>query len=429
MTSIIEQFILLKQILRKEDKIIVAVSGGIDSMVLLTLLYQLGYTIVVAHCNFGLRGEASDLDEALVKSYCQKLEVKFYSKKFKETADLKDSKIGIQELARTLRYNWFEQLLVEIGYNKIATAHHLDDQLETVLFNLIRGTGLNGIRGIAVKKDNLIRPLLCFDKSAIHQIAEENDIPYRTDSSNLEDQYTRNKIRHKVLPVLKEINKNAALHAQELSEWAAYFVSADPTFEPLYNIDLNAIKNQQFPAQFLLHQLGFFGFNKYQIEDLLKHIYLGKYGNAFYSAQYKLFVNKNQIEIIENSVRNSFSISIESLPYNASMNELNLSIELVNHPIELKQANTFYIGLQTIELPIKINTINAGDLIQPYGMKGHKTIGNYFTDKKLSHKLREKAFKLIVNDQIAALIPYCIDQKFAVTEESKFILKIAIKKA
>jgi tRNA(Ile)-lysidine synthase len=193
-------------------------------------------------------------------------------------------------------------------------------------------------------------------------------------------------------------------------------------------IDLNTIKNQQFPAQFLLHQLGFFGFNKYQIEDLLKHIYLGKYGNIFYSAQYKLFVNKNQIEIIENSVRNSFSISIESLPYNASMNELNLSIELVNHPIELKQANTFYIGLQTIELPIKINTINAGDLIQPYGMKGHKTIGNYFTDKKLSHKLREKAFKLIVNDQIAALIPYCIDQKFAVTEESKFILKIAIKK-
>jgi len=429
MTSIIEQFILLKQLLRKEDKIIVAVSGGIDSMVLLTLLYQLGYKIAVAHCNYGLRGESSDLDEELVKSYSHQLGIAFYSKRFTETANLKDSKTGIQELARTLRYNWFQGLLIEHGFNKIATAHHLDDQLETLIFNLIRGTGLNGMRGIAIKKDNIVRPLLCFDKSAIHQIAETYNIPFRTDSSNLEDKYTRNKIRHHVLPVLKEINKNAALHAQDLSEWAAYFESKENKIEPLSHIDLNTIKNQTYPAQFLMHQLQFFGFNKYQINDILQCIFLGNFGSIFNTDHYQLFVNKNQLEIIESNQRDSFSISIHSFPFKATINDLEFTIEIVDKPTEFKEARTLYLGLETLEVPFQLTSINAGDMIQAFGMKGHKTIGNYFTDKKVSHLQRKNAFILLVNDQIAALLPLCIDQNFAVTEKTKLVLKISFEQA
>jgi tRNA(Ile)-lysidine synthase len=174
-----------------------------------------------------------------------------------------------------------------------------------------------------------------------------------------------------------------------------------------------------------MHQLQFFGFNKFQIDDILQCIFFDNFGSKFNTNHYQLFVNKNQIEIIELNQQNSFSISIHSFPFKATINELELTIEIVNKPTELKEAQTLYLGLETLEASFQLTSINAGDIIQAFGMKGHKTIGNYFTDKKVSHLQRKNAFKLLVNDQIAALLPFCIDQNFAVTEKTKLVLKIS----
>jgi tRNA(Ile)-lysidine synthase len=427
MTPIIEQFISSNKIFRKEDKIIVAVSGGVDSMVLLTLLHQLKYQIAVAHCNYRLRAEASDLDEELVKNYCKQLGIVCYVKIFDcKTAELNTGN-GIQELARNLRYEWFDQLLETNNYDKIATAHHQDDQLETLLFNLIRGTGLDGMRGIAVKKEQLVRPLLCYSKSEILNIADTYQIPFRTDHTNLEVKYTRNKIRHQVVPLLKVINKNAASHAQQLSEWASFYVAELSEIEAFENLDIELIKKHPYPAQFLMLKLKNYGFNKHQIENLLSCIENKAFGSVFISAKYQLFVNKNQLEITENQEPNSLDIHINKLPFSTYINGMKLSIEIIEKPSTLKQTDTFYIGLQSLQFPLIISTIKAGDTIQPFGMNGHKTIGNFFTDKKVAHKHRKSAFKLTIQDEIAALIPFTIDQKFSVTTRTSIVLKISIK--
>ena len=185
-----------------------AVSGGVDSMVLLDLFHQLPYDIAVLHCNFSLRNEESDGDEAFVKRYCEAKSIPLYIQKFDTSKFAEENKLSIQVAARKLRYDWFYSQLAEKNFDYILTAHHLDDNLETFLINLTRGTGLEGLTGIPSQNDKIIRPLLPFSRVEIEHYCSDTNLQWREDSSNASDKYFRNKIRHSIVPVLKELNSN-----------------------------------------------------------------------------------------------------------------------------------------------------------------------------------------------------------------------------
>ncbi len=423
-----EQFIFLNQLLQKEDKIIVALSGGVDSMVLLTLLQKSGYHVIAAHCNYKLRAEESDSEEVLVKTYCEKIGIQLHINRLEDPAIISESGMGIQEFARVYRYEWFEKLLTETQSNKLATAHHADDQLETILFNLTRGSGLNGMRGIAMKKGSLVRPLLCFEKDEIVQISQKLKIPYQTDSSNLTDKYTRNKIRLDIVPKLKAINNNVSHHAQELSEWANFYTTntdkkSEITFP--YSLSYHTILRQELPLQYLLHLLNPFGFNKFQIDDLMGLIYNQKVGKRIESITHCIYCNNGGLEVIQKSKHLQQLLNVNELPFMGSFNDKLVKIEMVDRPQNLTEKNCLYLGLSELQLPIVLKPIEAGDRFSPLGMKGHKTIGNYFTDKKIPHAQRNNAVKICIGTEIAAVLPGTIDNAFAVHSESKIILKVS----
>jgi tRNA(Ile)-lysidine synthase len=422
-----EEFIFLKQLLDKEDKVIVAVSGGIDSMVLLTMLHHLQYKVVAAHCNYGLRKEEANSEENLVKDYCKQLGITCYVNKIEDQDIIAKSGLGVQEFARNYRYEWFEKLRTQLEFTKIATAHHLDDQLETLLFHLTRGTGLSGIRGIALKKGHLVRPMLCYEKNEIIQIGAELKIPFNTDSSNLTEKYTRNVIRQKLVPVLKSINSKVSIHAQELSEWASFYLSNSglkTAIECPYLIPYDTILNQTHPIQYLLHLLKPFGFNKYQINDAMSMIYNQNFGKTIVAKTHSIFCNKNGLELVQREKQFNSHLKIDQLPFEGYFNEKFIRIETTEEPYAFQSQNSLFLGLTELQLPMVLETIQSGDLFSPFGMKGHKTIGNYFTDKKTPHSERNRAIKLRIGEAIAAVIPGTIDNAFAVNAESKLVLKI-----
>ncbi|WP_347030861.1 tRNA lysidine(34) synthetase TilS, partial [Bacteroides intestinalis] len=202
----IEQYIDQEKLFTREDKILVTLSGGADSVALLRLLLDMGYTCEAAHCNFHLRGDESVRDEMFVRELCLQLVVPLHVQHFQTMEEAEKRHISIEMAARELRYAWFEQLRLQQGADVIAVAHHKDDSVETLLLNLIRGTGINGLLGIRPKNGNIVRPLLCLDRKEITEYLQEIGQSYVTDSTNLQDEYTRNKIRLNLLPLMQEIN-------------------------------------------------------------------------------------------------------------------------------------------------------------------------------------------------------------------------------
>ncbi|MBI3233172.1 MAG: tRNA lysidine(34) synthetase TilS [Bacteroidetes bacterium] len=202
----LQQFIAQHHLFEPSDKLLLTVSGGKDSMVMLHLFQQLPYQITVAHCNYGLRGEESDAEEVFVRDYCKKFEIPFFVKRFDIPQYMKEHKVSIQEAARDLRYNWFNEISIEQGLDKILTAHHKTDHLETIILQLVRGTGIKGLHGIMVSQNKLIRPLLFTTSSDIQKYANEHNVKFKEDSSNEKLVYRRNLVRKKILPVLFEMN-------------------------------------------------------------------------------------------------------------------------------------------------------------------------------------------------------------------------------
>ena len=213
-----EQYIAKNNLFNKGTPLLIACSGGVDSMVLLDILQKLEYNILVAHCNFKLRGAESDADTAFVKKYCEENNIKYFIKEFDTTKYKKEHKISTQVAARNLRYEWFEQIRIENKIHFIVTAHHADDQLETILLNFAKGTGLNGLIGMKAKNNFIVRPMLQISKAEILNYATENKIEFREDSSNESIDYTRNKIRHQILPILNEINSSIVYNIDDFSQ-------------------------------------------------------------------------------------------------------------------------------------------------------------------------------------------------------------------
>lgn len=272
----IAQFIDQEKLFTREDKILVTLSGGADSVALLRLLLAMGYICEAAHCNFHLRGDESVRDEMFVRELCLQLEVPLHVQHFQTTEEAEKRHISIEMAARELRYAWFEQLRLQQGANVIAVAHHKDDSVETLLLNLIRGTGINGLLGIRPKNGNIVRPLLCLDRKEITEYLQEIGQSYVTDSTNLQDEYTRNKIRLNLLPLMQEINpsiKESLLRtAEHLNDAALLYKKGieegKQKVQTEQGILISVLLQESAPETLLFEILSPLGFNSAQIKDI-----------------------------------------------------------------------------------------------------------------------------------------------------------------
>lgn len=421
--------------LLKDKKLLLAVSGGIDSMVLLHLFKSLKYDITIAHCNFGLRGEESNGDEKFVKEYANHNNIKIFITRFNTVSFADDNKLSIQVAARQLRYIWFHQLLEEKNLDYILTAHHLDDSIETALINFTRGTGIEGLTGIPQQNDKIIRPLLNFTRQEIEEFAKNHEIKWREDSSNASDKYLRNKLRHDVIPVLKSLNpsfadsfKQTAEHlrqVQSLAEDASVIVYKQVVEEQdgqkLFNIqELKRLPNYK---AYLYQWLKPFGFTAWgDIYNLIE----AQSGKLIIADNYLLIKGREVLilEPIKESGQEAYIINDIEDTFNLPVP---LQFILVDGIIEKSTKNTIYVNNELIKFPLFVRKWQEGDYFYPFGMNGQKKkLSKFFKDEKLSLPEKGNAWILTTGGQIIWVIGLRADDRFKVTENTTQILKIEV---
>jgi tRNA(Ile)-lysidine synthase len=421
----------------KGKKLMLAVSGGLDSMVLLHLFQQLGYEIVVLHCNFQLRGMESFGDQQFVKEYTLQNSISFFFTQFDTEAFAKDYKLSTQVAARELRYSWFyEQLNTQKG-DYILTAHHADDNLETFLINLSRGTGLEGLNGIPAQNDTIIRPLLPFTRQEIEEYAAENKLAWREDSSNASDKYLRNKIRHQLIPILKELNphfmssfektQHHLQEAQELVVDAAVMVYQQVAKKEgnLIYFDLNQLLKLPNYSSYLYQWLKEFGFTAWDdIYDLVEC----QSGKQVFAPEFRLLKNRDFL------ILSPLTLDTKAQEYliedtQSKVNfPLNLSFETVAR-FEESSKFVIFVDKDKLKFPLTLRHWNEGDFFLPFGMEGKsKKVSKLFKDEKLSLIEKENIWLLCSDNQIVWIVGLRQDNRFKIDSTTKNILKIKIKK-
>lgn len=437
MTDKFNEYISQHNLADKDCKILMAVSGGVDSMVMADLFYKSGYkNIAIAHCNFSLRGEESDGDEQHVRLFAAErgipiLVIRFHTKEY-----AKMHKVSTQVAARDLRYSWFRQLREEHGFDHIAIAHNMNDNMETVLLNLTRGSGLTGLTGIKAKNDHIIRPLLFATRQMIQDYSEQNGITYREDSSNSTNKYSRNKIRHLVTPVLKEINNavetNISETSERLSEIESYLEQRIvETREKLfhYNGDVISINIdeliQSIPNKSICYEVfKIFGITSGTTIDLMNIIYgtSGKrvttFTHRFTRDRETLIITSHNIDQISTHMVNNIDELNECKGFYAEIAPIDDNFKIPT------SSNIACLDYDKIAFPLTIRRWEHGDAFSPFGMKGKKKISDYLIDKKIPVVDKDKVMVLSSNGKIAWLVGERIDESFKITKESKTALII-----
>lgn len=416
-------------------KTLLAVSGGVDSMVLLHLYFALKLDFAVAHCNFQLRGTESDLDEKLVADFCIKNNIPFFVERFDTMQIVEARKLSIQIAARELRYNWFKQICIDQNYQFIATAHHLDDQAETFLINFTRGTGIDGLVGIPEKNENIIRPLLSFSREDILKYAIENEIAWREDQSNASTKYLRNKMRHLVLPVLKEENaeflksfQNTLNHlkqAQLLANDAVAFFEKDcvKMIDDQLEIDLEKAQNFNNNKIYLLQVLKRYGFTS---ADEIKKICSSEAGKVLKNDQYTILKDRKKLIIFEEK-----SISNNIFYIKSKDDVLNLPLFMNISEVETEEFNTdkrtIFVNSNLLKWPLVLRRKQTGDCFQPFGMNGIKKVSKFFKDEKLSKIQKDNTWILENGDgKIIWIVGLRADDRFKITSNNQQNYKITL---
>ncbi len=413
-------------------KLIIATSGGLDSMVLLHLLQNSNQKIAIAHCNFQLRGLESFEDQNFVQNYAAANDIPIFVTQFDTENFAKDYKLSTQVAARNLRYDWFYELLESKNYDYILTAHHADDNLETFIINLSRGTGLDGLVGIPSQNDKIIRPLLTFSRQEIENFAKENNIKWREDSSNASDKYLRNKIRHTIIPRLKELNENflesfqkTQIYLQEsqiMVEDATIMIYQQVAKEVGEEIHFDLLKLKTLPnfKSYLYQWLLEFGFSAWNdIYDLVD----AQSGKIIYSNGYKLLKNRNHFILSPISKNDNEIYFIEKNQLEVKI-PLNLSICQVLDISNTNQ-NTIFVDAEKLSFPLTIRKWNKGDGFQPFGMNGNsKKVSKFFKDEKLSVLEKQNIWILLSDNQIVWIIGLRQDERFKIETTTKNIFQI-----
>ena len=413
----------------KDTKLLIAISGGLDSVVLFHLLHKLNYDVSLAHCNFKLRGKESDLDEEFIKnlnqiSYNQIFTIIFDTEKY-----AKEHKLSTQIAARELRYNWFQKLITEHKFEYVLTAHHADDNLETFLIHLTRGSGLDGFTGIPKVNGNIVRPLLAFSRKEILNYAKDNDIEWREDASNASNKYIRNKIRHQVLPVLKEINPSIfdsfATTIENLQESKQIIEDrieniASEVLEKEANfikIDIYKIKELSNSKAYLYQLLKSYHFTEWNDVYALLNAQSGK---QVFSKTHRLLKDRDVLILskidLSNSIEMAFQIEEEITEIT---NPIHLTFkEVIEKSTENKQ--TIYVDKDLLKYPLMLRKWEKGDYIYPLGMQGKKKLSKYFKDEKFSLIDKENTWLLCnAENQIMWIINHRQDRRFVKNKNLK----------
>ena len=433
-----------KNLTNKNEKILIAVSGGADSVVLLDLFVKSKFDVAIAHCNFKLRKNDSNLDEDFVKNLSKKYNIPFFIK----ICDAKDysekNKISIEMAARKLRYDWFEQIAKDNYFDKIATAHHSNDSVETILLNLSRKTGIRGLIGIPEKNKRLIRPLLFVSKKQIIEYCNKNKLKFRTDKTNFETKFQRNKIRHLIIPEFEKINpafsSNVLKTAENLKLYQQFF---DIHFEKFKNecveiknniIKINIEKLSDFEPKklFLYEYIRIYNFNNAQTDSILQ-ILNNQSGKIFYSDKYRLIKERNYliINIITEQKITEYFIekNRESIVINTTATdklELNCSFLEIEKIKLVKNKNVAFFDNDKLVFPLKIRKWQAGDFFKPYGMKGKKKkLSNFFKDNKLTQIEKENIWIIESAGRIIWIVGYRTAEDFKIDKQTSkvFIVK------
>jgi tRNA(Ile)-lysidine synthase len=437
-----KKFVAENNIIKPTGRILLAVSGGIDSMVMADLFLRSGYETGIAHCNFSLRAKESDKDEELVRKYAMDNNIPFFSIRFATKLYAKRNRISVQMAARELRYAWFEEIRNENKYDLIAVAHNLNDNIETIIINLTRGTGLAGLSGMKIVSGKIIRPLLFATRENIISYCSENNIGFREDRSNADTKYTRNKIRHLVIPVLKEINPSIETTLNETAERftgineivAGYIQNLRSRISEqsgkMITFNISLLKEYLHNKAILFELFKPFDISNVQLNDLLKVID-GKTGGQIFTATHRIIKNRKEIIVLHEETRDEVSFYIKAvsdlkeipgIEY-AEYSDVTDKFKILTDP------SAACIDYDKLNFPVLIRKWKTGDYFYPIGMKQKKKLSDYFIDKKYSIPEKENKLILESDGKIVWIIGDRIDNRYKITRMTKkaLIIKTAKK--
>ncbi len=437
----IQRYIEEKHLFTLKDKVLVALSGGADSVALLRVLLSLGYPCEAAHCNFHLRGEESNRDERFVQTLCEALAVPLHITHFDTTGYASTHRLSIEMAARELRYTWFESLREEREAAVIAVAHHRDDSVETFLLNLVRGTGINGLKGISPKNGCIVRPMLEVSRAEVMDYLAHLQQDYVTDSTNLQDEYMRNKIRLNILPLLRELNPSvsesiaetanrltdvAHIHNKVMEQSRQRVVRED------HRVHIPSLLREDAPEALLFEVLRPYGFHSPQVKDIFRSLTVGQSGKRFLSDKWEILRDREYLllrplnaRLMEaSSLESTSSSSVEAPLPSLEIREQELTPDFVIS----RDKQVACLDADTLAMPLTLRRWRKGDKFIPFGMKGQKNISDYLTDRKFS--LFAKENQCVVCDalgRIVWLVNERSDNRFRITEQTKRVVELSIR--
>lgn len=423
----------------KGARVLLAVSGGVDSMVMAELLLRAGVTIGVAHCNFGLRGAESEGDEQLVRDWCVTHGVQCHVTKFATRERAEEWKKGTQETARILRYEWFDELAKEFGYARIATAHHANDNLETVLMNMFRGTGLKGMHGIQRERDNIIRPLLFATRGEIAEYSRQEGIVYREDSSNESDDYLRNSVRHNLVPVAENLFRDGV---QRANDTIRRLVEAEVLYERAVEQERKSLMERRgndvyIPVRKLMKRKPLeticyelvrpYGFVSAQMPDVMSLLgaISGKY---VMSGTHKVIRNREFLIVTSRTSEEADLIQIENIPAEIATGNAHFSFSVVSVPEDMKMpANKVLLDMNEVKLPLVLRKWKTGDYLYPLGMgMKKKKLSRLLIDMKMPIHEKSHVWVLESGKRIVWVCGIRPDERFRVKAGTKEVLSVTM---
>lgn len=421
-----------------EHKFLLAVSAGVDSVVLADLFARCKYNFSIVHCNFQLRGEESDGDAQFAETLAEKLDVPFFQKRFDVTAYMEKEKVSVQMAARDLRYSWFRDVLKQHKFSHVVTAHHANDQAETFFIQLTRGAGMDGLSGMRVLEGQLLRPLLSFSKNELVHYATQHKLSWREDSSNAEDKYLRNRIRHELIPVMENIAPafletmaETMLRFQDyqdffraqMEEWRQrYFKKVEFGFE----MEMEHIRQSPAPKLVLYELLRPFGFRGSVIAQMLDHHEVHS-GLKFFSSTHRVVLSRGILLVTRITPED---LEIYEIAKGQTRVEFPVPLHLEWREGELVPDNektTAWLNAELLKFPLSVRSWHKGDSFFPLGMKGRKKLSDFFIDLKLSPVEKEQVKVLCSGDQIVWVIGYRIDDRYRIKSDTQRALVVTLK--
>ena len=424
-------FIAKHQLLTKEELQLVALSGGADSVALLRVLLALDYRVEAVHCNFRLRGDESDRDEQFVKDLCNRHHVPLHLIHFDTAEYASLHQVSIEMAARELRYRYFDQLRQDIGAETVCVAHHRDDAVETFLMNLLRGAGIHGLTGIRPHNGHIVRPLLCVSRQEVLQYLDSIGQDYVTDSTNLQPDVLRNKLRLQFIPLLEQLSPGAS---DNIARSATYLSEAEKVYNASWSalgaqwgltLPLSTLKSSPSPLCLLHEWLSPYGFNRTQIEQILTCVDGGS-GREFTSATHTLVIDRDAMMIEPVSVPMKPLVIPEPGNYRLSDDRL-LKVDSSDNVSISKLADCATLDKAKVIFPLMVRPVQSGDVFSPFGMEGRKLVSDFLTDRKLS--ILEKRRQLVVTDATGAilwLVGLRTDNRFRVNSDTTAILRLTL---